>query len=689
MKWTYMVVLVLAGCYSGGQAIAGDAIFEAGFEQAEPGAVLTYKAAGGAWHAEPGHCEIHDEHRKSGRQALRLLGGEGRVVELRLDKPVQSHCVASFWSERWTARGPFRFRVEGRVNNQWVELYNGDETIRVGGFLTKVRFEVPKGTDRLRFQSTTPANSGVMIDDLRLAEARPMRVESVDTSQPVSPALVGNRTNPVALVVVNTVGTLEPTGLTSLRINTRGTTNLSDVESIEVYYTADNRRLSNNVPDANFPEDQRFGQPMKPAEHLTFRGEQKLLEGANHFWVSFKLKPGADIDGRLDAGCEWVRVAGASSEIVPQTVNPQGRQRMGVALRTAGDDGAKVYRIPGLATTNKGTLIAVYDIRYRGGGDLPGDIDVGMSRSADGGRTWQPMKRIMDMGDDPRFAYEGVGDPAVLVDRKTNTVWVAALWSHGNRGWHGSGPGLTPEETGQLLLVKSEDDGQTWSEPINITAQVKAPGWCLLLQGPGKGITMADGTLVFPAQYQDTRANGRVPHATVIYSKDRGETWHIGRGAYAQTTEAQVVELNEGELMLNARYNLQNHRVVRVSEDLGATWQDHPTTRSALIEPRACMASLINVDRELGQAYTGRLLFSNPDSVARRERMTIKASLDGGRTWPDNRRILLDEGISAGYSCMTMIDDKTVGILYEGNRAHMTFQRVRLDALFGPHEQVD
>ena len=112
---------------------------------------------------------------------------------------------------------------------------------------------------------------------------------------------------------------------------------------------------------------------------------------------------------------------------------------MGVAVRQSGDDEVHTYRIPGLATTKKGTLIGVYDIRHRSGGDLPGDIDVGMSRSTDGGHTWEPMKAIMDMGNNPDFHYDGTGDPAVLVDQNTGSLWVAATWSHGNRSWRGSG----------------------------------------------------------------------------------------------------------------------------------------------------------------------------------------------------------------------------------------------------------
>ena len=81
-------------------------------------------------------------------------------------------------------------------------------------------------------------------------------------------------------------------------------------------------------------------------------------------------------------------------------------------------------------------------LRYRSSGDLPGNIDVGMTRSTDGGRTWEKNRVIMDMGNDKAWRYDGIGDPAILVDRNTGTIWVAATWSHGDRSWTGSGPGL-------------------------------------------------------------------------------------------------------------------------------------------------------------------------------------------------------------------------------------------------------
>jgi sialidase-1 len=651
------------------------------FEAAPTGALHRLETSVGTWSAPEGQATVHGEHRRSGARSLRLLGGEDRRVELQLPEISDKALELSFWAERWTARGPFVFRVLGEVDGQWQELYNGDERIKVGGFDTLVRVALPAGVQKLRMVSTSPAGSGVMLDDLRVHEPVPMQIESITTEQPVYPALIGNRTNPIARVVIRTTGSLEPITVKTLRINTRGTTNLGDIEAVEVYYTGGQGTLSNDYPDANFPESAGFGSAQSPRETLRFRGRQTLIEGVNYFWVSYRLKDSANIDHRLDAGCEAVGFVGSQGTIEPEIISPEGSQRMGVALRNADDDGIRAYRIPGLATTNEGTLIAVYDNRNRGWGDLPGDIDVGMSLSTDGGRTWEPMQTIMDMGDDPAFRYDGIGDPAVLVDRETNTIWVAATWSHGNRSWHGSQPGLEPEETGQFILVKSEDDGKTWSEPINITRQIKDPSWCFLLPGPGKGITLSDGTIMFAAQYQDTPENRRLPRSTVVYSKDHGRTWEIGTGAFDDTTEAQVVELDDGQLMLNCRYNRASRRVVTTSDDLGQTWTEHSTSREALTEPGTCMASLINVDRELGREYQGLLLFSNPASLTSRSEMTIRASADGGLTWPDVATVMLDQGQSAGYSCMTMIDHETVGILYEGNRAHMTFQRVPLKDL--------
>jgi sialidase-1 len=61
--------------------------------------------------------------------------------------------------------------------------------------------------------------------------------------------------------------------------------------------------------------------------------------------------------------------------------------------------------------------------------------------------------------------------------------------------------------------------------------------------------------------------------------------------------------------------------------------------------------------------------------------MTLKASLDEGQTWPEKYQILLDEGYGFGYPNLTMVDENTIGVLYEGSQAHMVFQKIKLKEL--------
>lgn len=498
---------------------------------------------------------------------------------------------------------------------------------------------------------------------------------SVSTHAPVIPVLTGKDNNPVFRI--NIQSNVEDNTLQELLIDLKGTTDLKDIKEVTAFYT---------VEEEAFADQNVFARTTDISKMITLTGNQKLQNSDNYFWLSLTLDDHADLDHRIQAGI--TRAIVNKKTIAFATTAPPTVNRIGRALRQHMDDGVHTYRIPGLVTTNKGTLIAVYDARRNSSVDLQEDIDVGMSRSTDGGQSWEPMKIIMDMGEwggKPEIE-NGIGDPSVLVDAENNTIWVAGIWAHGHpgkRNWFASGQGLTPEQTSQFILVKSEDDGLTWSAPINITLQIKHPDWHLLLQGPGKGITMQDGTLVFPAQFKD---ENEVPHSTIIYSKDRGKTWAIGTGAKSHTTESQVVELADHSLMLNMRDDRGNGpngrtgtgaRSVAITHDLGKTWTEHTTSRKALPEP-VCMASLIK------HSYQGKdiLLFSNPADTYVRRNMTIKISEDEGMTWPEKYYTLIDEGQGRGYSCLTLIDEHTIGMLYESSQADLVFQRFRMEDLW-------
>lgn len=583
---------------------------------------------------------------------------------IRFSKPIKKGSIFAFQAERWTKRSPFEFQLLARAKNDetWQPIYDGSSEIKVGrAFLSSIRIAVPFEFSQLKLVSTSPEKSGVLIDDLQAFSPTPFKLGAIETNQAVHPVLIGKKLNGVIDVIVSVEGTIgKMPEVEGFRVSTAGTDNLSDVAGVSVLILG-----------------KPFGEKAElvPAEDLEFSGRGSIGSGEHVFRISYRLNPNASLDRKVDASCSEIKVDGVWHKIA--NPSPEGRKRIGFALRQQGQDGVSSTRIPGLATTNTGTLIAVYDNRNSARGDLPGDIDVGMNRSTDGGQSWEPMNVIMDMGDDPKWSYEGIGDPAVLVDRKTGAIWVAATWSHGERSWHGSGPGLEPEETGQLMLVKSDDDGVTWSKPINITKQVKDPKWRFVLQGPGKGISMQDGTLVFPAQFRgenDEPIDGK-PFSTLIYSKDQGESWKIGRGVKIETTEAQLIELGDGSIMINCRDNRGGSRSIYTTSDLGQTWKEHPTTRSALAEP-VCMASLVRLE---AKGHGPLLFFSNPPQKSGRKNMTIKVSNNEGMSWPEKWHTLVDDR-STAYSCLTAVGDDKIGLVYEAP-GELYFVRYSIDEL--------
>jgi sialidase-1 len=506
----------------------------------------------------------------------------------------------------------------------------------------------------------------------------------------IEPIFAGRENNDLVKLMFTVNGGDESVSLQSIGITFSDDSDIDALSALTAWYTG-------VVPGV--PQRTKLATVAKPSLFILFEFDLPVTDGKHSFVLDFSAEAEADpAAGMKISSVSFVFSNGSSVQYKASDDDPV--LRLGKIVRAAGQDGADTYRIPGLVTTNTGTLVAVYDIRYNNSKDLQEDINIGMSRSTDGGRTWEPMKVIMDMGEYGGLPQNlnGIGDPSILYDHTTGTLWVAALWMNGSAPdqmlWWASQPGMTPQETGQLILVKSTDDGLTWSEPINITGQIKDPAWQLLLQGPGRGITLDDGTLVFPAQFKadigvKALDGGQYTcHSTVISSRDGGQTWQIGTGAKSNTTEAQVVQLPDGSLMLNMRDDRNrsdkgetNGRAVAVTSDLGMTWTSHPSSNSALPEPN-CMASLISAKIKIGGEEKDVLFFSNPNNRNSRIKMTIKASTDQGLTWPEENQVELFAPSGYGYSCMTMVDENHVGILYEGVK-DLYFQKIPVVDFFG------
>jgi sialidase-1 len=317
------------------------------------------------------------------------------------------------------------------------------------------------------------------------------------------------------------------------------------------------------------------------------------------------------------------------------------------ALFESGQGGYHTYRIPALTVTTKGTILAFCEARKNSLLD-DGDIDLVLRRSEDGGRTWGPMQIIADDGNNT-----WCGNPCPLVDRSTGVIWLP--FCRNNK---------------QVLLMKSEDDGKTWSKPVDITATVKDPAWSHVGTGPGHGIQLRTGRLAVPVWAQ---VGPSAWLSYVLYSDDHGQSWTRGQ-AIDHGDECELVELSDGRLYMTIRSGGRGQRGYSISADGGATWS--PIRYDPrLPEPKAqigCQGSIIRLDP--GPGGKPAVLLANPARPDSRSDLTVRASYDDCQTWPVARiadnlaTTYADANWDFGaYSDLAISHDGGVLLLYEAS----------------------
>jgi len=321
----------------------------------------------------------------------------------------------------------------------------------------------------------------------------------------------------------------------------------------------------------------------------------------------------------------------------------------------SGTEGYATFRIPAITVNGAGHLLAICEGRKHGAGDA-GDIDIVFKVSEDGGRTWGKLGLIWDDGTNT------CGNPCVVRDAETGVIWLLQTWNRGDD--HESQIiNQTSKDTRRVFVSSSNDDGHTWAQPREITADVKLTNWTWYATGPGAGIQLQRGAhpgrLLIPCDHIEAVTKKYFSH--VIYSDDHGKSWKLGGTTpEPQVNECEVVELANGELLLNMRsYDpAKKARQSARSRDDGQTWAEQKIVPE-LVDP-ICQASI----RRLSWPQPGRpgvVLFANAASQ-RRARMTVRASSDEGRSWPVARLLTAEP---AAYSCLVAMPDGTIGLLYE------------------------
>ena len=328
------------------------------------------------------------------------------------------------------------------------------------------------------------------------------------------------------------------------------------------------------------------------------------------------------------------------------------------------DNGYHTYRIPSLAVTAGGTILATCEARKNSPWD-DGPTDLVIRRSTDAGETWSDQTVLVAGGSHTAHNSVMIADPASPEIHFLHCIDYA-------RAFHS----------------RSDDAGVTFhpqAELTHVLEQFRTDyNWSLIAIGPGHALRLRTGRLLAPV-WMSTHKSQNPTAASIIHSDDDGKHWHRGpivvRDGDGQgidnPMEPVLVELHDGSVMMNIRNASPAHRrAVSISPDGVRDWS--PLRFDEQLHEPFCMSSICRLSLRPHDAENA-ILYAGPDDLAHsdqpgtanvggcdRKRVTVKLSADEGETWP-HARVL--EPSWSGYSDLAVVDgaggDKIILCLYE------------------------
>lgn len=465
----------------------------------------------------------------------------------------------------------------------------------------------------------------------------------------------------------------------SLSFSLQGTSDVDDVKSVKIYSTGtspvfDNRDLQNAVLLAD----------VEPSLDVTdCQINAEIVSGVNYLWITVEMADDATEGNVIDAELYSVSTPSQTFEIV--NPSPSGDREIILAhtlLFQPGDYNSTNYRIPGVFTAKDGSIVAVTDKRKYNQGDLPEDIDIVCRRSTDGGHTWsEPYTIAQGTG-----YNHGFGDCVLAWTNDDNGLIAGFVGGVGL--WNS-----TPSNPIRSYIARSYDNGQTWTEPEDITDFIFGSNcvvpehrtWRASFFGSGNGLITSTGRIMFVAAIRETTAQSLSNYA--VYSDDNGITWHVSGRASVSGDEAKVTELVDGRILMSIRHN--GKRWYNISNDGGETWQSSTSTWNDITAP-ACNGDMIRYT-SVNQGFNkNRLLHSVPFGSSRTD-VSVYISYDEGETWPVRKCIV---PYSSAYSSLCVLPDGTIGLYveeeYPGNSGYSTvFYNFSLEWLTDGADSLD
>lgn len=345
------------------------------------------------------------------------------------------------------------------------------------------------------------------------------------------------------------------------------------------------------------------------------------------------------------------------------------------------------YRIPSLLVTQKGTILAVMEGREGMNFDHARN-DIVLKRSVDNGANWSLPNVIAQAGDNV------VMNP-VMVQAKDGTIILAYIYfpekRHSSDRAHGIkavDPGLEGSTIEKIFVIKSRDEGLTWSKPQEITKIAKRGNNSLhAICGPGVGITLNKGRykgrVIIPMSETRIRRGKKIANNYALYSDDSGITWKHGKACPESRdgslggNEVQMVELENGDVLVSIRS--RGCRLLSRSRDGGRSWE--PLKKQSDLVDTGCMSPLLRYRWTQGNKPGVLIHIGVTGRVDGRKRgmAIIALSYDDGKTWP-LQKLLYDKAFD--YSSLVLLPDGTIGMLAEydfnGERAKIKFCRFNL-----------
>ena len=438
--------------------------------------------------------------------------------------------------------------------------------------------------------------------------------------------------------------------LQSMSLNLEGTTEISDVEQIKVYSTG-----TVNAFDWRTLQGATLIGSVDPVSgDMTCNLQGTLVSGTNYLWITAQVSEQATEGHLIDASLKSITTTDETYDLT--NPSPAGSREIILAhtlIYQPGDYNSANYRIPAVITAKDGSIVAVTDKRKYNEGDLPEDIDIVCNRSTDEGHSWsEPVTIAQGTG-----VNHGFGDCALAWSNDENGLIAGFV----------GGPGLwssTPSNPIRSYISKSYDNGQTWTEPEDITHFIFGDNcvvpehqtWRASFFGSGNGLRTSTGRIMFVAAIRETTAQSLNNYA--VYSDDNGVTWQVSGRASVGGDEAKVTELADGRILMSIRHS--GKRWYNISEDGGETWQPTTSTWNDITAP-ACNGDMIRFTSENQGHDRNRLLHSVPYGNSRTD-VSVYVSYDEGETWPVRKCIV---PYSSAYSSLCILPDGTIGLYVE------------------------